>query len=450
MDVEEDKIPPNFLTPKLTAMELELAESMIDLSKINKDPNELTETEKVEITKAAYALLDLKKINTESLKTQVATIDDAIISKNVDYLVSEGILPPVEVISGGAEEDKRKRDSDENLPPGEPAPPISDRKIVRTRKPSAIIRQKIADAEADKALRESLLKAQEVQLVRLDNLPDNWDDFPDKLKNLPICDHNSASIVMDTLFPKDVTDVWRSQKKTCRTIYELSSVETQCEKVVEKKDPDADVCYICGFAFNEVVEGLQRTCEHILPIIQAVFFLELYTRGKVINPALLLEYDWAHRCCNYVKNDYSFLKTQIKNNYPTYVTNNNQISVTLSLIQNTKRDATGNQKFKGLEHIQPQIESNPEWKIQRLAYIRDKKMEPIVKYIKEKGDNGIALMIGYKNCLDNKNIHQSFLELLNDSKEEPPAKRNKGGKTYRNKDKKRTNLHKQTRRHTLR
>jgi hypothetical protein len=74
-----------------------------------------------------------------------------------------------------------------------------------------------------------------------------------------------------------------------------------------------------------------------------------------------------------------------------------------------------------------------------------------VKYIKEKGDNGIALMIGYKNCLDDKKIHQSFLELLIASKgEEPSAKRKKGGKTYRHKDRKRTNPHVQTRRHTKR
>jgi hypothetical protein len=424
------------IAPLRSASQIEAAESMADLSGIKEDPTELTPQEKIEIITAAYALLDLKKIDTSSLKTQVATIDPATINANVDFLVKEGVLPPVDVPSGGVKRSRDTEDTGIELPP-------------RSRKPSAIIKEIRKQEEEEQELeKERLENLAKLQQSRLEELPDKWDEFPEILKNVNPCDHNSASIVMDTLFPKDVTDIWRSQKKTCRNIYEHSDIEAQCKNVVKEKEPADDVCYICGFAFDKTIEGLGRTCEHILPIIQAVFFLELYTTGKPPSTAQELEYDWAHSCCNYVKNDYSFLKTQMKNNYPTYVTNNNQISVTLSLIQNVKENPkTGKQKFIGLEHIQPQIEKNPKWKEERIAYIRDNKMKPIVDYIAAKGDNGVALMIGYRNCLSNENIHRSFLQLLMESKRKQ-LEPEKGGKTLRLKDRKRTKLPKQTRRHT--
>ena len=434
-----------------SALELEVADSMIDLSSIKHDPAELTDQDKNQIIKAAYALVDLKKINNKVLKEHVKTIDTSVINTNVDFLVNAGILPPVDLATGGAPKRQRESESGIELPP-------------RARTPSKKVKETIDDAEAarkeadakqqyeleqQKLEEERLVQLTALQEARLSELPDDWDKFPDILKNLPICEHNSASIVMDTLFPADVTAKWRSQEKSCRQIYELSDVNAQCNHVVKPKEPKDDLCYICGFAFDETVEGLQRACEHILPIVQAVFFLELYTRGKPISDAQLLEYDWAHRCCNYVKNDYSFLKTVMKNNYPNYVFNDSQTSVTLSLIKNTKKGKKGEQKFIGLEHIQPKIQLNPKWKEERLEYIRDVKMNPIVDYIASHGDNGIALMIGYKNCLADKNIHHSFLTLLMESKAKQVAAE-KGGKTFKSKDRKRTKQLKQTRRHTKR
>jgi hypothetical protein len=416
----ESEAVDGLLNLRKTALELEVAESMIDLSSIKEDPAELTPEEKNEMITAAYALVDLKKISTAALQTQIASIDPAIINTNVDFLVKQGILPPVDLPTGG---EKRKLDEQPSSP--------EQRNVRRVRTPSSKVKENKEQEQEEQTLEEErLAQLAALQESRLKQLPDNWNEFPQILKDLPICEHNSASIVMDTLFPKDVTDVWRSKKKSCRQIYELSDIDAQCNHVVKKKAPEDDVCYICGFAFDESTEGLQRTCEHILPIVQAVFFLELYTTGKPINKAQLLEYDWAHRCCNYVKNDYSFLKTVMRNNYPAYVANSNQISVTLSLIQNIKKDPeTGKQKFIGLEHIQPKIDTNPEWKKTRSNYILDTKIKPIVEYIAEKGDNGIALMIGYKNCLADKNIHNSFLALLVES----ASKQKKGGKTFKRK-----------------
>ena len=424
-----------------TAQEALAVDAMLDLKSINKDPLKLKENKQQEIIRAAYALLDLSKIDVDVLKKQLSEIDSGIINENVNFLIQSGILPPVDVIEGGANELKRGRDEDlpvksiQAVTPGRVTrlqsgivspPPIKTRENIET------------ETEVKRQEEETLTQLEELQKRRLETL-ENWDGIPQLLKDLDVCEHNSASIVMHMLFPKEVVKKWTSDKNTCRAIFELSAVETQCNNVVEPKKKEDDNCYICGFEFDQNVEGLQRTCEHILPIIQAVFFLELYTNGKPITDVLRLEYDWAHRCCNYVKNDYSFLKTVMTNKYPAYEFNSNQTSVTLSLIQNLSElsEKTGKQKFVGLEHIQPKIKSNNKWKEERLKYIKETKMDPIVKYIKEKGDNGIALMIGFRNCLTTKNIHPKFLELLSESagniKSGPPStkKQRTGGKTFR-------------------
>uniref|UniRef100_A0A6C0EQ52 Uncharacterized protein n=1 Tax=viral metagenome TaxID=1070528 RepID=A0A6C0EQ52_9ZZZZ len=406
------------LTKAPSAQEELAVDAMLNLKNIKDDPSK---NEMQEIIRAAYALVDFSKIDIDVLKKQLSQIDDEIIDDNVDFLVESGILPPVDEMEGGA---KRGRENDIVSP--EPS-----RRSKRSQTPSRIIRDNISQEEEQK--QDLLRKLEAVEKFGKKNLTDNYDDLPQILKDLDVCEHNSASIVMNLLFPKDVVKTWVDNKHTCRTIFELSEVETQCKNVVPPKVDDN--CYICGFKFNEEVEGLQRTCEHILPIIQAVFFLELYTKGKTVNPVLLLEYDWAHRCCNYVKNDYSFLKTVMRNKYPTYEFNGNQTSVTLSLIQNLKEISpkTGKLKFEGLDNIQEQIvkhelDPNNKWKDQRLKYIKETKMDPIVAHIASKGDNGIALLIGFRNCYDTKNMHSKFIDLLSQSTEK---QKSVGGKTFK-------------------
>ena len=56
--------------------------------------------------------------------------------------------------------------------------------------------------------------------------------------------------------------------------------------------------------------GFSNECEHVFPIAQAVFFIDLY-RG-VDTPRdtidlVQLEYDWSHRVCNQIKNDTHFV-----------------------------------------------------------------------------------------------------------------------------------------------
>ena len=101
-----------------------------------------------------------------------------------------------------------------------------------------------------------------------------------------------------------------------RSLYEISSPTTQCENVIGKFK-NGTVCYICGLPIiqqkSKDIDGRNPECEHLLPIAQAVIFLNLYGAKVKKNtlfyrPDILhLEYGWSHRTCNQVKSDNSYI-----------------------------------------------------------------------------------------------------------------------------------------------
>lgn len=399
-----------------SAAELEAAKGLVDLGTIDND-----------VLDATYALLDLKKISTDVLKKHLANLPEKIVQENIDFLQTNGFLPPIVSIEGG---EKRKLDINVN----NIKPEKRIRKLTERGAQNIGYELNLKEDEEDdkKELQSFQLKTEQERLKDLES----YDTIPEYLKNLPICDHNSASIVMRQLFPEEIIEKWedtseRSKKRTCRQIYEITSAKTQCSKVIQTK-PD-DVCYICGFALDETTVGLKRVCEHILPIIQAVFFLELYVTGREITPAQRLEYDWAHNCCNNVKSDHSFLQTRMVNNYPVYEFNESYVQKMLKQIIGIEQ-VEG--EFKGIEKIQAMVPDKQAWVEKQLVFIRDRKMKDIVKYIADKGDNGMALMIGYRNCSLDKNMKNDFLTLLRESR--------MGGKTIRRKNKSKSKTRKRT------
>ena len=103
-----------------------------------------------------------------------------------------------------------------------------------------------------------------------------------------------------------------------RGVYETSTPTTQCNNTIGKFVNGTE-CYICGMPIVQQnlslgVNGLNPECEHILPIAQAILFLGLY--GDKFNKNRLfynpdqfkLEYAWAHRTCNQIKSDESYIK----------------------------------------------------------------------------------------------------------------------------------------------
>lgn len=346
---------------------------------------------------AALALLNLNRLKTPGLERQLKeefkelSYDNVV--ENAIFLANYGLIPEVEA-----------------------EPP---RRSIRTLEKQTKLQQ---EEEARKQ-KELEVKSTDVTIGITNKFKDlKPEEISPYLRNLDVCKPRSASVFMTALFPTKVVLEWKDTlKRKCRDIYELSGVTAQCNYSIGKVSSN-DVCYLCGFKFDESIEGLQATCEHILPIIQAIFFLDLYRpaeKGHTPEEMNILkkEYAWAHRCCNYVKGDNSFLVTKIKksNLFPTWSFGTNTTSQVLNTLFKTE-------KYQGTKNIQEQIKnyvgSNSReigftgWLNDRMNFIRDEKMKPIVTFIENKGLGGTALLIGFGNCVDSTKLNKDFKELL--------------------------------------
>jgi len=367
------------------------------------------------VTPEAKAILDEEFANQK--------IED--IKYNINFLAEYGIIPPTQedVMTGG-----------------NPLPIVS--RTGRAIKPSrAVIEGALTEQfvfEIEEAVKNARLNAHTLVL------PQHYGDLADYIREAVegICNNRSASVMLKALFPKPANIWMENMKNNCRDVYEPSGIATQCNNTIGKakdpKIPDNNICYICGFGFNELsidgatpeeIEGLKPTCEHILPIIQAIFFLDLYrsSEQKILTPekmkVLRLEYSWAHQCCNYVKGDFSYLVTKLdKNKYPSWDFSPNSTNKILKGIYDTKKHA-------GSRIIQEKIGPDPtEWLQKQIYSIGVDKIAPILNHIEQSGNGGTVALIGLGNCLDTTKISEHFLDILNNLKANPnwqPIKKRK-------------------------
>lgn len=97
-------------------------------------------------------------------------------------------------------------------------------------------------------------------------------------------------------------------KKNARDWWERAGAQQQCNNVIGSF-VDSQECYICGLP----IAAGNEECEHILSVFKAASNLHLYRNAhkEMADPGLkyelLLEYRWAHRCCNQVKSDLDFI-----------------------------------------------------------------------------------------------------------------------------------------------
>lgn len=394
------------------------AEALIELSQQKID----------ELEAAALTILDLNKIpittSNEELTQLFQRTPLKTVEENAEKLAEYGIIPPVEVV-------------DDVVTGGMESLPIPSARTKRTVLPSIRLREIAEVKQALEAAKDApRLAAEQEEARRLSlvgkkavEIPQSYDDLEPFLKDLDVCRPNSASTFMRALFPVKAVESWtKTLKKNCRDIYEHGSVEAQCNNTIEKVNRSTDVCYICGFGFyeskddpdlvaeypdEEVRQGVEPTCEHILPIIQAIFFLDLYRptdKGKLTpeqKSILIKEYSWAHECCNLVKSDNSFLVTKInkKTHQPSWDFSSKYTKELLEKISETVL-------FKGIEVIQSQIDDVDKWVDGRTDYIRDNKIKPILEYIGSRGMGGTIILIGLGNCVDSSKLHDKFLEEL--------------------------------------
>ena len=426
-----------------------------------KDELSITKEELFLMEAAILTILDMNRCQvTPEAKTildeQFANVSLKYVLKNVNFLEEYGIIPPYEnVMTGGVEQ---VVEQPVEQPPAKRR--MSGRPIKPT--PNVILGQSndIEFAKQDLEIEaEKARKLKEISEKLKQEVPQQYEDLADYMREVVegICNKNSASKLLKALFPKP-SKIWMEiMKKDCRDVYEPSGIEIQCNNTIGKAQdseiPQNNICYICGFGFNELningatfeeIEGLKPTCEHILPIIQAIFFLDLYRNSEkgLITPEkmelLKLEYAWAHQCCNYVKGDFSYLVTKLDGNkYPYWDFSPNSTNKILSNIYNTR-------KFAGTRIIQEKIGNNDisknNWLQKQITSIGDGKMYPIVERIKKHGNGGIVALIGLGNCLDTSKISTHFLDVYNtlkiDPNWQPNNKRKRGGTRRKYGDKK--------------
>lgn len=95
----------------------------------------------------------------------------------------------------------------------------------------------------------------------------------------------------------------------------------QCRVITPAFQGGISKCWICGFTIpgakarrrGEKPSGYSLECEHVFPIAQAIFFLDLHRGGVITDEEkkrLAPEYDWSHRVCNQIKNDDHFVTVE--------------------------------------------------------------------------------------------------------------------------------------------
>jgi hypothetical protein len=159
-----------------------------------------------------------------------------------------------------------------------------------------------------------------------------------------------------------------------RGILEVLDPDPQCDATVDAKK----FCWICGnpLRWESVREEAKPQCEHILPISDALFHLNLYqnrssisTLGRYDLGILKLEYLWAHACCNLSKQNLKYITTRADGKYEVY---NAGITETIERIERNFDTFDCKVIFKS--------KGGPTYKGLTLGRIR-KYIEPIVKTI---------------------------------------------------------------------
>ena len=202
------------------------------------------------------------------------------------------------------------------------------------------------------------------------------------------------------LFGVETTRALLTRYNNIREVYEQSSPNTQCTNVLSGKPKK--ICWLCSYP---LISGQlpprspkMTVCEHIFPIIQAAFFLDLYNHsnpGVATKRLLDLEYDWAHYECNSIKNDLSFIKERYVNSKLVgFDVNTENIDFMLNKIS----ENTSTKVFRN----NPIYKFDTTWKTAQLQRITTRIQNILDTEINNVGEGNIAMMllVGVAKCYD--------------------------------------------------
>jgi hypothetical protein len=212
--------------------------------------------------------------------------------------------------------------------------------------------------------------------------------------NIPIFNANSQlpsickvkmTDFLKFLYGETVVNEWIYYYGRTRKVLEKTKSKDQCIKTIGEYDPKSP-CWLCGLALdiNPNDARFKPQCEHILPVLQAILFLRLYSfpydstlsQEEKENKKRIyeIEYAWAHAVCNHIKSALVFLKEEPQDTNIVWSADEEQIKRVLSKI------------FDAV--ITSQQIKKENWVNQRLEIVLREKINPIVEWIKKEPESG--------------------------------------------------------------
>lgn len=242
--------------------------------------------------------------------------------------------------------------------------------------------------------------------------------------NMKILDVRMGNLIKGIFGNKLVNDWKKSgRNRVGRQIYELASINSQCIETIGDAHVAKD-CWICGFPLDlrsphQRSNELKPSCDHVLPIAQAVFFLGLYstrhrtehenTHGNFKKKILTLEYAWSHLGCNIEKQHIVLIKETIHNDAPIWSPNEHNISKMLTdIVKSSHTNEVKEQitRYEGGVH---------QWLKHRKEKIHDR-VELITNFINRPTDipglGNLTVLAGWASLVDPTNMSDNFLEFI--------------------------------------
>lgn len=205
------------------------------------------------------------------------------------------------------------------------------------------------------------------------------------------------------------------KRKDYRGVLEPTAPTTQCERAGHPFKPDMP-CYLCGLPIpdKKLLSGsedeLWVECEHIFPVTEARWYLDLYMSTRPPDDAwtrraIELEYAQAHRVCNQAKSNFSFIKDEGGRPVVSRV----GIQKVLKNIQIRARGHVGNYQDQRLSYIMRTIADT----ILTRAPIIEKIVENIIGHVNEValGDPNMVLLMRTSLLVDPSSLSAGVREV---------------------------------------
>jgi hypothetical protein len=170
---------------------------------------------------------------------------------------------------------------------------------------------------------------------------------------------------MKSVLGEETVQCIQANEDTVRAFFERSNPPTQCGNVIGSAKGQS--CWICGTRIIPKEVSFKPECEHVFPIIQALAFTGLYEtqlfesledqQQGAYTAGLRLEYRWAHRICNQVKNDAHFVVlTRTEDGTAVFGIDDAKIADFLTKLETTTKWGGGT---KLLKHLKQETQTDP-------------------------------------------------------------------------------------------